>query len=366
MPTLQDVEGWKGRTCRRPRRRQGRHPGGVLPGPPERRPDMGRHPDRAVRDAHEPRSPRRRCRLGQRRAARRLEVRREGRAAAGGRGRADQGTRSVASSITTAPRRPPRSRQSTPEPEPTPAPETVTPGPERPLGAVETQPVTPEPPAPEPEPVAPAPEPEPEPVLTESPAPEPEPEPVPAPTFSSAPEPTEPEPVPTSAEPETTPAPTPVLAERRARAGPRALQRGLAHRRHARAAAPRAPAPVRHHRGARPGAGRHRVQPHRRQGAVPGSTLEVEATPWAQQRRPATLLSAVARLPGHPVRARSAPPETSSASALRSPLAATTRSGAAANLAPGPLQQQRPQQVGGHGRRGRRWAAGAAGRSAGR
>ncbi len=103
-----------------------------------------------------------------------------------------------------------------PEPEPTPAPETVSPGPERPLGAVETQPVTPEPPAPEPEPVAPAPEPEPEPepVLTDPPAPEPEPEPVPAPTFASAPEPTEPEPVPTSAEPETTPAPTPVLAER--------------------------------------------------------------------------------------------------------------------------------------------------------
>ena len=43
----------------------------------------------------------------------------------------------------------------TPEPEPTPAPETVSPGPERPLGAVETQPVTPEPPAPETEPVAP-------------------------------------------------------------------------------------------------------------------------------------------------------------------------------------------------------------------
>ena len=43
-----------------------------------------------------------------------------------------------------------------PEPEPTPAPETVSPGPERPLGAVETQPVTPEPPAPEPEPVAPS------------------------------------------------------------------------------------------------------------------------------------------------------------------------------------------------------------------
>jgi hypothetical protein len=96
-----------------------------------------------------------------------------------------------------------------PEQEPTPAPEAVSPGPERPLGAVETQPV-----APEPEPVAPLPEPEPEPVLTDAPASEPEPEPVPTPSFSSAPEPSEPEPVPTSAEPETTPAPSPVLAER--------------------------------------------------------------------------------------------------------------------------------------------------------
>jgi hypothetical protein len=99
-----------------------------------------------------------------------------------------------------------------PEPEPTPAPEAVSPGPERPLGAVETQPVAPEPLAPEP--VAPVPEPEPEPVLTDAPASEPEPEPVPTPSFSSAPEPSEPEPVPTSAEPETTPASSPVLAER--------------------------------------------------------------------------------------------------------------------------------------------------------
>ena len=37
MPTLQDVEGWKRPYGRRPRRRQGRHAGGVLPRPPERR-----------------------------------------------------------------------------------------------------------------------------------------------------------------------------------------------------------------------------------------------------------------------------------------------------------------------------------------
>src|SRR3954453_12536589 len=99
--------------------------------------------------------------------------------------------------------------QPEPTPEPTPAPETVSPGPEHPLGAVEAQTVTPEPPAPEPEP-------QPEPVLTDPPAPEPEPEPVSAPSFSSAPEPSEPEPVPTSAEPEleTPPSPTPALAER--------------------------------------------------------------------------------------------------------------------------------------------------------
>jgi hypothetical protein len=109
------------------------------------------------------------------------------------------------------------------QPEPTPEPEPATaadaaPGPERPLGAVETQTVTPAPRAPEPVAPVPARAPEPEPVLTDPPAPEPEPEPVSSPTFSSAPEPPEPEPVPTSAEPETTPAPapapTPVLAER--------------------------------------------------------------------------------------------------------------------------------------------------------
>src|SRR3954467_6893365 len=61
----------------------------------------------------------------------------------------------------------------TPEPEPTPAPEAVAPGPEHPLGAVETPTVTPEPPAPEPEP---------EPVLTDTPPPPPQPEPLAPPT----------------------------------------------------------------------------------------------------------------------------------------------------------------------------------------
>jgi hypothetical protein len=104
--------------------------------------------------------------------------------------------------------------------EPEPAPEAVAPGPERPEGVAEPQTVVPEPPAdePAPEPVAPAPEPEPvaAPVLPDPPTPESEPEPVTSPTFSSAPEPSEPEPVPTSVEPEPepTPAATPVLAER--------------------------------------------------------------------------------------------------------------------------------------------------------
>ncbi len=104
-----------------------------------------------------------------------------------------------------------------PEPEPVPAPEPAAPGPEHPLGAVDTQTVVPEPPAPEPEPEPEpvAPEPVAEPVLADPPAPEPEPEPVPpSPTFSSAPEPTEPEPVPTEPEPEPEPASAPVLAER--------------------------------------------------------------------------------------------------------------------------------------------------------
>lgn len=86
------------------------------------------------------------------------------------------------------------------------APQPTAPGPERPAGA-ETQTVVPETPAPVPPPAA-APEP---------PAPQPEPEPVtPAPSFS-APEPSEPEPVPTAAEPQRTPAPsaTPMLAGRR-------------------------------------------------------------------------------------------------------------------------------------------------------
>jgi hypothetical protein len=70
----------------------------------------------------------------------------------------------------------------TPEPEPAPAP---APAPERPVA---TETVVPEPPAPEP------------------PAPEPEPEPV-SPSLSAAPEPPEPEPVPTAVEPEPAPAP---------------------------------------------------------------------------------------------------------------------------------------------------------------
>jgi hypothetical protein len=95
------------------------------------------------------------------------------------------------------------------EPAPAPEPEPVAPGPERPAAA-ETQTVVPEPPAaaPEPEPAPPAPEP-----------PAPEPEPVSSPNLSSAPEPTAPEPVPTTAaeaEPEEAPAaPAPALAERR-------------------------------------------------------------------------------------------------------------------------------------------------------
>jgi hypothetical protein len=73
----------------------------------------------------------------------------------------------------------------TPEPEAAPAP-----APERPVA---TETVVPEPPAPAPEP----------------PAPEPEPEPV-SPSLSAAPEPPEPEPVPTAAEPEPAPpAPAP-------------------------------------------------------------------------------------------------------------------------------------------------------------
>ena len=75
----------------------------------------------------------------------------------------------------------------TPEPEPAPAP---APAPERPVA---TETVAPEPPAPEP------------------PAPEPEPEPV-SPSLSAAPEPPEPEPVPTAVEPEPAPAPPPAPA----------------------------------------------------------------------------------------------------------------------------------------------------------
>jgi hypothetical protein len=106
------------------------------------------------------------------------------------------------------------------QPEPSPEPEAAAPGPERPLGVVEAEQAAPEavvpdaptpPPAPTepaPEPVAPAPSisavpepPEPEPVPTAvQPEPEPEPAPAPAPT-----------PAPTQAP---APAPTPVLAER--------------------------------------------------------------------------------------------------------------------------------------------------------
>src|SRR5215210_4039365 len=62
-----------------------------------------------------------------------------------------------------------------PAPEPEPEPEAVAPGPENPVGAVETQTVTPEPPAPPaPAPVVPEPPaPEPEPVIPLSAAPEP-------------------------------------------------------------------------------------------------------------------------------------------------------------------------------------------------
>jgi hypothetical protein len=99
-------------------------------------------------------------------------------------------------------------------PEPEPVPDVVAPGPERPDGVAEPQTVVPDEPAPEP--VAPEPEPVAAPVLPEPPTPEPEPEPVTSPTFSSTPEPTEPEPVPTSVEPEPEPepSPAPVLAER--------------------------------------------------------------------------------------------------------------------------------------------------------
>jgi hypothetical protein len=92
------------------------------------------------------------------------------------------------------------------EPAPEPEPEPVAPGPENPVGAVETQTVTPEPPAPPP----------PAPVVPEPPAPEPEP----VSPLSAAPEPPEPEPVPTAVEPEPEPvpepeaAPAPALAER--------------------------------------------------------------------------------------------------------------------------------------------------------
>ncbi len=79
-----------------------------------------------------------------------------------------------------------------PAPAPEPEPEPVASGPENPVGATETQTVTPEPPAPQP-------------VATETPAPEPQP--VSSASFSAAPEPPEPEPVPTAAEP--TPAPQP-------------------------------------------------------------------------------------------------------------------------------------------------------------
>jgi hypothetical protein len=87
-----------------------------------------------------------------------------------------------------------------PEPVAEPEPEPVATGPENPVGAVETQPVTPGPPAPEPEPA---------PFATEPPAPEPEP--VSTPNLSAAPEPAEPEPVPTADEPE--PEPEPVAVE---------------------------------------------------------------------------------------------------------------------------------------------------------
>jgi hypothetical protein len=95
------------------------------------------------------------------------------------------------------------------EPAPAAEAEPVAPGPERPAGAAETQTVVPEPPAAAPQPAPP---------VTEPPAPEPEP--VSSPSLSSSPEPTAPEPVPTAAEPEpaqspAAPAPAPALAERR-------------------------------------------------------------------------------------------------------------------------------------------------------
>jgi hypothetical protein len=90
------------------------------------------------------------------------------------------------------------------EPAPAAEPEPVAPGPEHPAGAAET--VTPEPPAP-----MPVPEPEPAPFATQPPAPEPEP--VSSPNLSAAPEPAEPEPVPTAAEPEPEPIPEPAAAE---------------------------------------------------------------------------------------------------------------------------------------------------------
>jgi hypothetical protein len=95
------------------------------------------------------------------------------------------------------------------EPAPAAEAEPAAPGPERPAGAAETQTVVPEPPAAAPQPAPP---------VTEPPAPEPEP--VSSPSLSSSPEPTAPEPVPTAAEPEpaqspAAPAPAPALAERR-------------------------------------------------------------------------------------------------------------------------------------------------------
>ena len=165
------------------------------------------------------------------------------------------------------------------QPEPTPEPEPAMPVPERsrrvpsarsaPRGR---RPSRPSRPRPEPEPVAPEPEPVAQPVLTDPPAPKPEPEPVPpSPSFSSAPEPTEPEPVPTAVEPELEPppGPAPALAERpREQALERFSEGGSSTARSCSRVG--SPAPLRDHRGARPGAGRHRVQPHRGQGAVPG------------------------------------------------------------------------------------------------
>jgi hypothetical protein len=96
-------------------------------------------------------------------------------------------------------------------------PEPAAPGPEAPVGASEAQTVTPE---------APARAPEPEPASFTPPPAAPQPEPV-SPSLSAAPEPPGPEPVPTTAQPEPqpapaaaertpapTPAPAPALAER--------------------------------------------------------------------------------------------------------------------------------------------------------